>query len=139
MQTPALYRYISILSIIGIFLAIYLLWQQIFRPEFQPCTINATVNCDAVISGEVASTFGIPTPLIGLAGYVIILFSSLFKQKKLILGMAAFGLAFCLWIAYKELFQLRVICPVCIACQLIMTTIFGLSVALNKKRDVKKG
>lgn len=130
------YRYIKILSGIGVFLAVYLLWQQIARPAFQPCNINSFINCDAVISGEVAKTFGLPTPLYGLIGYIIIFLAAIFRKKKLLMSMAAFGLTFCLWIAYKELFLLRVICPICIMCQLIMITIFGLATAIYRKKDI---
>jgi len=139
MNKKQIYITIEALSIIGIGLAVYLLWQQFFHPEFQPCNINATVNCDAIISGAVAKTLGIPTPLIGLAGYIIILLSALLRKPKLLLGMATFGLAFCLWIAYKELIELRVVCPVCIACQLIMISVFSLSAVLFRKSKSKEG
>jgi len=125
--------WVKVLAVFGIGLAVFLLWEQMFRPSFQPCNINATVNCDAVIKGEVSNTLGIPTPLIGLIGYVIILFAAFKKNAKLILGMSAFGLAFCLYIAYRELFQLHVVCPVCILCQLDMITVFILGILLNKK------
>ena len=127
------FNWIKVLAIVGIGLALFLLWEQIFRPSFQPCNINTTVNCDAVISGEVSKTLGIPTPLIGLVGYIIILFAAFRKNAKLVLGMAAFGLAFCLYIAYRELFQLHVICPVCVLCQLDMITVFILGILLNRK------
>lgn len=128
------FDWIKILAVIGILLAIYLLWQQMFRPAFQPCNINATINCDAIVSGPVAKTLGIPTPLIGLIGYVIILFAALKKNAKLVLGMAAFGLAFCLYIAYREIFELNVLCPVCIACQLDMISVFILGTLLVKRK-----
>jgi uncharacterized membrane protein len=133
MNKERLVMWIKTLAVIGIGLAVFLLWEQIFRPSFQPCNINATVNCDAVISGEVSKTLGIPTPLIGLVGYIIILFAAFRRNIKLILGMAAFGLAFCLYIAYRELFQLHVVCPVCILCQIDMITVFILGILLNKK------
>lgn len=128
-----LYFYIKILAVVGILLAVYLMWQQMFRPEFQPCYVNSFVNCDAVISGPVAKTLGIPTPLIGLVGYTVIFFAAVFRRKKLLVSMAAFGLVFCLWLAYQELYVLRVICPVCIACQLVMISVFSLAVVVNKK------
>lgn len=129
------FDWIKILAVVGIFLALFLLWERYFQPSFQPCNINATVNCDAVISGTLANTLGIPTPLIGLTGYIIILFAAFKKNAKLVLGMATFGLLFCLYIAYREIFQLRVICPVCILCQLDMITVFilGVLLARNKK------
>ena len=133
MTVNKIYFIIKALSLIGIILAVYLLWQQIFQPEFQPCYVNATINCEAIISGAVAKTLGIPTPLYGLIGYIVIFFAATFRKKKLLLGMATFGLTFCAWIAYKELFELHVICPICITCQLIMISVFSLSVVINKK------
>src|SRR5690348_10586340 len=86
------YRYIKVLSCVGVFLAVYLLWQQIARPAFQPCNINSFINCEAVISGPVAKTFGLPTPLYGLIGYFVIFLAAVFRKEKLLLGMASFGL-----------------------------------------------
>ncbi len=125
MKRAQIYSLIKVLSSIGILLALYLLWQQFYRPAFQPCYVNSIVNCNAVISGPVAKTFGIPTPLYGLIGYIVIFFSALWHRKKLLLSMATFGLLFCLSIGYIELIQLKVICPICIACQLIMIAIFA--------------
>lgn len=128
---------IKALAIVGITLAIYLLWEQLARPSFQPCTINAQVNCDAIISGAVAKTLGIPTPLYGLTGYIIIFIAAILHKKKLLVGTALFGLAFCLWIGYRELFELHVICPVCIACEGIIATIVVLSLIIMKKKQRK--
>lgn len=122
------------LSFIGVLLAIYLLWQQFFHPAFQPCYINSFINCNAVISGPVAQTLGIPTPLYGLIGYIVMMYAAYVHHKKLLLSMATFGLAFCLYIAFRELVQLRVICPVCISCQVIMITVFIMSVVLMKQK-----
>jgi uncharacterized membrane protein len=138
LSESSIYLYVKILAVIGIGLACYLLFEQITHSPFQPCNINATVNCNAVISGEVSKTFGIPTPLIGLTGYIIILISSFLKKKRLILGMAAFGLVFCLSIAYIELIRLKVVCPVCIGCQVDMITVFVLSLVLNLRRNDKE-
>ncbi len=135
MKTKTFYLFIKVLASIGIVLACFLLWEQIFHPAFQPCRINSTVNCDAIISGVVAKTLGVPTPLYGLVGYIIILASAFLKKKKLLLGMATFGLLFCGWIAYRELFQLHVICPVCIICDVVIVTVFTLSVIVNKNYD----
>jgi uncharacterized membrane protein len=128
-----LFFFIKVLSIIGVLLAVFLLWEQLSHSPFQPCRVNSTINCDAIISGPVANTLGIPTPLYGLVGYIVIFFSAVFHKKKLLLVTAVFGLAFCLWIAYKELFELQVICPICILCQLIMLAVCSLAVVLSKK------
>ncbi len=133
-----IYKAIKILAVLGIMLSVYLLWQQLYRPPFQPCYVNSLINCDAVVTGPVAKTFGVSTPLYGLIGYVVILAAVFLKMNKLLLGMASFGLIFCLSIAYIELFQLKVICPVCIACQIIMLTIFSLAVATLKNQNRKE-
>lgn len=131
------FDWIKILGFLGVFLAVFLLWEQLFHPSFQPCNINATVNCDAIINGLVAKTLGIPTPLIGLTGYIFILIGAFRKNTKLILGMASFGLAFCLYIGFREIFELHVLCPVCILCQLDMITVFVLGILLNKRSPQK--
>lgn len=133
MNKIKIFSYIKALSIAGILLATYLLWEQISHPSFQPCNINSTVNCDAIISGSVSRTLGLPTPLYGLIGYIVIFFAAILHRKKLILATATFGLIFCLWIAYQELFLLHVICPACILCQLIMIAVFSLALVILKK------
>jgi uncharacterized membrane protein len=127
-----LYLAIKILSVIGISLAVYLLIEQVIQDPNAPCNITRTVNCDAIISGPVAKTLGIPTPLYGLIGYIVILFSAVKRNSKLLLGMTTFGLLFCLRIAYIELFELYTICPVCIKCQVIMLSVFIMAIILNK-------
>lgn len=133
MNKDKLFRNIKVLATVGVMLAIYLLVEQITQPTFRPCNINATINCDAIVSGQVAKTLGIPTPLYGLVGYICIFLAATFKKKKTLVGIAAFGLLFCLYIAYIELFKLYVICPVCILCQLIMITVFCLSISILRK------
>lgn len=132
------FEWVKVLAVFGIGLALFLLWERYFKPSFQPCNINSTVNCNAVISGEVSNTLGIPTALIGLTGYVFILFGAFKKNAKLVLGMATFGLVFCLYIAFRELFQLHVLCPVCILCQLDMITVFILGILLVRKSSKLK-
>lgn len=134
MNNKNVYLALKLLSLFGIGLSVYLLYEQIFRPPFVPCNINSWINCNAVISGEVSKTFGIPTPLIGLVGYIIILIAAFIKNVKLLLGMATFGLVYCLALAYIEIVQLHVLCPVCILCQLTMISIFALGVWLQFKK-----
>lgn len=135
MKTETLWKITKYIAIAGIALAIYLLWQQMFRPAWQPCSINATVNCDAIVKGPVANTLGIPTPLYGLVGYIVILIASMKQWRRVLLGTAIFGLVFCLRIFFIEIFQLQVICPVCIGCQLLMIGATITSVLLHKNID----
>ena len=137
MSKGRIFLIVKIFAVIGLNLSSYLLWQQFFRPAFQPCNINSFINCDAIVSGPVAKTFGISTPLYGFIGYIIILFAVFTRRIRLLLFMATFGLIFCLWLAYIELFVLKVICPICIGCQLVIASIFSLAVMINRNKDVK--
>ena len=134
MKKNAIWNWITILSFIGILLATYLYYSYLTQPEFRPCSISSTINCDAVISGEVSLTLGIPTALYGLVGYLVIFIGSLMKKIKLVISVATFGLLFCLYILSREIFQLSVYCPICIGCLIVMLSIFFLSLKVNKMK-----
>lgn len=133
-----MYFYVRILSAIGIVLSLYLLWEHFFHPAFQPCNINSIFNCNAIVSGSVSKTLGLPTSLYGLIGYIVIYFAAVYTKPKLLLAMATLGLLFCLRIAYIELFQLHIVCPVCIGCQLVMISIFVLAILLIRQKKQKR-
>lgn len=124
---------INILSIIGIFLASYLLYQYFAPAHKSLCYVNATINCEASSKGVLANTLGIPTGLYGLAGYFLILISSVKKWRKMVLFMSAFGFFFCLRITILELFVIKTICPVCVLCQIDMLALFLLAIYIYKK------
>jgi len=123
------------LSIFGILLAIYLFINYLTKPLLESCYINSVVNCDAVTKGSLSTLFGVPVSLIGLTGYVVILLSSIFKKKKFVLGMSSFGMVFCLYITFQEIFFLRVLCPVCLTCQLVMLMVFLIAFRINLKNN----
>lgn len=121
------------LSIIGIILATYLLYNFYNQTPSTICNISNKVNCNEVIKGSLSTFAGIPVSLVGLIGYAVILFSSLTKKKTISLFMTTFGMFFCLRLTILELFFVKVYCPVCIACQIIMILVFVGSIKLNSK------
>ncbi|MEJ2347809.1 MAG: vitamin K epoxide reductase family protein [Patescibacteria group bacterium] len=129
-----IWKIVKTLSIIGIVLALYLFYEFLAAAPVDLCYINSSVNCGAVTKGSLSTFLGMPVSLIGLVGYIILYVSSVLKKKKLLLGMAAFGMVFCLRITYLELFVVKVICPVCLACQTVMLLIFLLALPLNFKK-----
>lgn len=133
-----MWKTVTALGIFGIVLSLYLIFEQVTKSPFQPCNINSVVNCNAIISGSVSKTAGIPTPWYGLVGYIVIVIASLLRKKKLLLGTAIFGLLFCLWIAYQELALLHVICPVCLLCQFTMISVFVIAILLIQKTGGKR-
>ena len=130
-----IWKTIAGLSILGLLLATYLFYNFLTKPLFESCYVNSRINCDAVTKGSLSTLFGIPVSLIGLTGYIIILLSSIFRKKLFVLGMSTFGMVFCLFITYQEVFLLKVICPVCLTCQLVMLTVFLLAIYLNLKKS----
>ena len=133
-----LWRWCIGLSITGIILAAYLFYNFLTKPPVEVCYITSRINCDAVTKGSLATIFGVPVSQIGLIGYIIILFSSIIKNRRLLLYMSAFGMLFCVFITYQEVFILSVICPVCLACQFAMFAIFILSLVLNFDRRLSR-
>ena len=135
MATSKYFKIAKILAGLGIGLALYLYVNYITQPVYRLCTISDTINCDAVISGEVSKTLGMPTALYGLIGYTVILVAAFLGKKKLMLGTAIFGTLFCLRITYIEIFQINVICPVCLLCQIDMLALLVVSVLAIKKKS----
>jgi len=133
MSEKNIYKTSIILSLIGIGLAIYLFYSYLSPTPPGLCDISATVNCNAVTKGNLAEFLSIPVSLIGLIGYIFILYSSLVRLKKLHLFMSSFGMLFCLRLTILEIFIEKVYCPVCLACQLVMLALFILSLKLNRK------
>ena len=138
MKSKSLWKTSSILSVIGIVLAVYLFYSYLAPIPPGLCNITAAINCDAVTKGPLAELFGIPVSLVGLIGYIIILYSTLIKNSKLMFGMVTFGLLFCLRLTYLEIFVEKVFCPVCGACQLVMLILFIFSLKLLKKSKAPK-
>lgn len=134
-----LYKISVFLAIIGIILATYLFYSYLAPVAPGLCNISDGVNCDAVTKGNLALFLGLPVSLIGLIGYIAILYSSLMRFKKLHLFMSSFGMLFCLRLTILEIFVEKVFCPVCGACQLVMLALFIISLKLNCCHDsVKK-
>jgi len=131
MTTKTLWNLSYFLSIIGIGLAIYLLYYYFASSQPQVCNLGSTINCQAVTKGDLRNFLGLPVALYGLMGYIFIAYASLARNQKLHLAMTSFGLIFCLRLTYLEIFQLKVICPVCLICQSIMFLVFALSIYIS--------
>ena len=128
-----MWKFSIILCLIGILLASYLFYNYLFPGHAGLCYVNSQVNCQAVTQGTLSTFVGIPISLVGLVGYIIILYAALIKSKKLYLFMSAFGTVFCLRITILELLVVKIICPVCLACQLDMLILFIISLKLLRK------
>jgi uncharacterized membrane protein len=135
MNESKIWNLVTGLSTFGIFLALFLLYNYYALSPSRLCTISVLVNCKAVIrGGSLSELFGVPVAVYGLAGYIVILYSSFIKNKKLLFATVLFGTLFCLRITILEVFLVKVFCPICLACQVVMFIIFGLSIYLLKSK-----
>ncbi len=133
-----LWQWISILSVTGILLALYLLYNFLAPNPSDICSFSASVNCDPVTKGSLALFFGIPVALIGLIGYMSMLYGSIKRMIGLTLFMVTFGMLFCLRLTYLEIVVEHIVCPVCTACQIVMAVIFFLALTIFLRRRDKK-
>lgn len=123
----------KILCFLGIISASYLFYNFLAVTPSGLCNVSDTVNCQAVTKGILATFLGIPVSLIGLIGYIFILYSAFTRLPRLHLFMSAFGMVFCLRLTILEIFVEHVFCPVCGICQIIMLLLFVLSFKLLRK------
>lgn len=134
MKDEKFYKITILLAALGTVFASFLFYNFLTKPSVEVCTINEQVNCDAVTKGDLATLFGVPVSFVGLVGYVCVLAAAFFKNKKVILAVAAFGMLFCLRLTFLELFSIKIVCPVCLACQIDMLVLFLLSTLANFKK-----
>jgi uncharacterized membrane protein len=81
-------------------------------------------GCETVQSSRYAKLDGVPVAVLGLAGYIGILFT-LFVRGELGraagFGLALVGFLFSMYLTYRELFTIKAICQWCVASAVLMT------------------
>jgi uncharacterized membrane protein len=89
---------------------------------------NACAQVQASIYSHVA---GVPVALLGLIGYLGILFTLFVRENEAArlgtLAIALFGFGFSLYLTYREVFTLKEICEWCVTSAGLMTALFGLA------------
>ncbi|OGG13491.1 hypothetical protein A2773_03210 [Candidatus Gottesmanbacteria bacterium RIFCSPHIGHO2_01_FULL_39_10] len=131
-------RIIFFLSIIGFFIAIYVL-QSFLRGSSIIC-VNS--GCEIVRKSSSSYPFGIPVPAFGLLGYAFLILLSFVRttatNKNFIygqLGIATFGILFLGWFTYTEIFVIKAICTWCAISAVNMAIIFVLAL-LTARREI---
>ncbi|MYA63744.1 MAG: vitamin K epoxide reductase family protein [Gemmatimonadetes bacterium] len=123
---------IALLSLVGAFLAFYLLAANLGWTPPVPC---GTGDCATVQSSEYATVGPVPVSGIGLAGYVALLALSLaglqdrLSRSRLIpfllFGGALFGVLFSGYLTYLEAAVIKAWCRYCVASAIIITIVFA--------------
>jgi uncharacterized membrane protein len=110
------------------------------RPTSSICDINPIVGCGNVINTDQASVFGFPNPIIGVAGFAIVvtlgvlLVAGVRLPRFVWLGLQAgtiFGIAFVTWLQSQSIYVIHALCPFCMVVWSIMIPIFVWTTARN--------
>ena len=118
------------LTLIGLAVASYLTY--VHYAGIKPaCT--AGESCTKVQTSQYSKLAGVPVALIGLIGYVTILASLLAPENETsrfaTVALTVVGFGFSAYLTGRELFSIHAICEWCAASAVIMTILFGCSIA----------
>lgn len=97
------------------------------------CTIDAVLSCGSVMTSPQAEAFGVPNPLLGIAG-----FAALTALGAALLAGAAFarwlwltiqvGVTFAVvfvhWLFFQSVYRIEALCPYCMAVWIAATVAF---------------
>jgi uncharacterized membrane protein len=122
---------VSVLSLIGFFVALYL-WAH--NAGLTGPIVCGVGDCATVQSSEYARIGGVPVSAIGVAGYVALFVLSMMGLQPplrasrtiaaLLLAGATFGVAFSAYLTYLEAAVIQAWCQYCVASAIIITLIF---------------
>jgi uncharacterized membrane protein len=122
---------VSVLSLIGFFVALYLWAHNAGLTGPIVCGIS---DCATVQTSPYARIGPIPVSAIGVAGYAALFALSLVglqpnqRDSRMIAGLllagAAFGVAFSAYLTYLEAEVIRAWCQYCVASAIIITLVF---------------
>lgn len=114
------------------------------NPDYVPsCSLSPVVACSPVISSWQASAFGLPNPIIGIAGFAMVwavgmmLLAGAKNLKKwfwrCFQAGTTFGILFCAWLIHAALFDIGKLCLYCNLVWVVTIPIFWTTLAYNLK------
>lgn len=116
-------RYIlAILAVAGAIVA-GLALQVHYAVDAAPCSINAKWDCGIVNHSSYSLVGGVPVALIGVIGYLGLLWLALARQRVVLLLASTAGLGYALFLAHIERDVLGVWCLYCVISLGIIATI----------------
>ncbi|MBM0230866.1 vitamin K epoxide reductase family protein [Micromonospora sp. STR1_7] len=124
-------------GVVGMLAAVMLIVEKINllanRGYVPSCSINPILSCGSVMSTPQAEAFGIPNPLIGIAGFAVVtmigvvLLAGVRLPGWFWLGLqagATFGVVFVHWLIYQSLYIIGALCPYCMLVWAVAIPIF---------------
>ena len=110
-------------------------------PTYVPsCSINPILSCGSIMKTEQAEAFGFPNPIIGVAGFAVIvavgmgLLAGATYRRWFWLGLQAgttFGLLFVHWLIFQSLYRIDALCPYCMVVWVVTIPLFWYTTLYN--------
>jgi uncharacterized membrane protein len=95
-----------------------------------PACLAGGGGCETVANSSYSHLLGVNVAIFGIAGYVLLLVTSLLRgdgARMAGFALALTGLGFSVYLTYLELFVIDAICQWCVASAVLMTVLFGLN------------
>jgi len=118
--------WVLIAGVIGLVSAATLTIEKIellIDPSYVPsCSLNPVLSCGSVMVTPQAALFGFPNPLLGIAGFSVVVVTGVLAVAKVRLpqwywsGLAAGTLlatVFVHWLIFQSLYRIGALCPYC--------------------------
>jgi len=122
------------LALLGLFDSLYLFWTYTSSSRPMVCFGG---GCDAVRASAYSHFHGVPMPVFGVAGYVLvallIIAESLvpaavaIEVRYALAGATGFGFLFSLYLEYLQAFVIHAFCAWCVTSGLVMTALCALA------------
>lgn len=131
-------------GLIGLVAATVLLVEKIAllgNPDYIPtCNINPILSCGSVMTTPQAEVFGIPNPVIGIAGFaaVAVVGAAILAGTECRpwfrvgtqLGVT-FAVIFVHWLIYQSLYVIEALCPYCMVVWAVTIPLFWYTTLVN--------
>jgi len=125
------------LALLGLFDSLYLLWAYTSPSRPMVC-LGTGSGCDAVRASSYSSLRGVPMPVFGVAGYLLLAIlivaeplvsaSSAKAIRYALAGMTSVGFLFSIYLEYLQGFVIHAFCAWCVTSGVVMTALCGLAV-----------
>lgn len=127
----------TVTGAIGLVMAVILLVEKIALiqdPTYVPtCSLNPVLSCGSVMATPQAAAFGIPNPILGIAGFaaVLALGTALLAGARftrwlrvLIQAGVTFAVLFVHWLIAQSLYVIGALCPYCMVVWAVTIPLF---------------
>lgn len=136
-STRGLGALFTVTGAVGLVMAVVLLVEKIALiedPAYIPsCSLNPVLSCGSVMSTPQAAAFGIPNPILGIAGFSAVLalgFAVLAGARMaewmsvLIQIGVTFAVLFVHWLIGQSLYEIGALCPYCMVVWAVTIPLF---------------